>query len=264
MKARTLVLLPIVVVVAFLAAWALVPVPARDPLLFVEVESSKALALLGFAAAALVFESGDYLRRAWMLLGACTLLLFARDVFAVAAHPGHGDSAALVVQGAFAIGGNGCSVLGTWMLARTWKVAGLDEGQSRRGNGLVIAAVVVAVLIDGWPVVTDVRALAVGDVSAVVPLASDIADALVVILLAPLASTALALRGGALLWPWAFLTLNGLLWLVFDVTYGGLTVAHVDPARSHAVLEAMRTLATLYGFSAGFSQRNVRAVGAPA
>jgi len=255
---RSLVWLPVVIVVVFLAAWALVPLPAREPLLFVEVESSKALALLGFAVAAFVFDPGDYLRRAWLLLGACTLLLFARDVFAVAAHPHPGDTAALVVQGAFAVGGNGCSVLGTWMLARTWKVAGLDEGESRSGGTLVVAALFVAVLVNGWPVAMELRALASGDVSAVVPLSSDIADAIVIVLLAPLASTALALRGGVLRWPWAFLTVNGLLWLVFDVTYGGLTVAHVDPARAHALLEALRTIATLYGFSAGFSQRGVR------
>ncbi len=258
MTSRALVWLPVAVVVAFLLAWALVPLPAREPLLFVEVESAKALALLGFAAAALVFEPGDYLRRAWLLLGACTLLLFARDVFAVAAHPRPGDTLALVIQGVFAVGGNGCSVLGTWMLARTWKVAGLDEGESRSGRGLFIAAIVVAVLVNGWPCVMDLRALAAGDVAAVVPLSSDVADAVVVVLLASLASTALALRGGVLRWPWAFLTLNGLLWLVFDVAYGGLTVAHVDPARAHAGLEALRTIATLYGFSAGFSQRGVR------
>ena len=104
------------------------------------------------------------------------------------------------------------------------------------------------------------RALVAGDVSAVVPLSSDVADALVIVLLAPLARTALALRGGVLLWPWAFLTANGLLWLVFDATYGGLSVAHVDAARAHVLLESLRTLATLYGFAAGFAQRGVRAL----
>jgi hypothetical protein len=255
---RSLVWLPIVVVVAFLGAWAVVPLPAREPLLFVEVGASKALALLGFAAAAFLFEPGEYLRRAWLLLGACTLLLFARDVFAMSTHPGPGDTPALVVQGAFAIGGNGCSVLGTWMLARTWKVAGLDEGPSRGRHALLFAAVAVAALVNGWPVVTDVRALAGGDVFALVPLSSDLADAIVIVLLAPLAATALALRGGVLRWPWAFLTVSGLLWLVFDVAYAGLTAAHVGPAGAHAVLDALRTIATLYGFSAGLSQRNVR------
>jgi len=257
---RSLAWLPIVVVGAFLLAWAVAPMPAREPLLIVEIEASKALALLGCAAAALVFEPGEYLRRAWLMLGACTLLLFARDVFAMAAHPAHGDTVALVVQGVFAIAGNGCSVVGTWMLARTWKVSGLDAGATPGGNALLIGAIVAAALVTGWPVISDVRALVGGDVFAVVPLASDLADAVVVALLAPLARTALALRGGVLRWPWAFLTASGLLWLAFDVAYGGLTAAHVDPSRAHAVLEAMRTLPTLYAFSAGLSQRNILAV----
>ena len=256
-----LVWLPIVVVGAFLLAWAVAPTPAREPLLVIEIESSKALALLGCAAAALVFEPGEYLRRAWLLLGACTLLLFARDVFALAAHPAKGETAALIIQGVFAIGGNGCSVVGTWMLARTWKVAGLDEKAAPGGNALVAGAVVAAVLVTGWPVVTDIRALQGGDMFAVVPLASDLADAIVVALLAPLASTALALRGGVLRWPWVFLTTSGLLWLAFDVAYVGLGAAHVDPARAHAMLEAMRALPTLYAFSAGLSQRNILAMG---
>jgi hypothetical protein len=37
-------------------------------------------------------------------------------------------------------------------------------------------------------------------------------------------------------------------------------VLHVDPARAHVTLESLRTLATLYGFSAGFAQRGVRAL----
>lgn len=258
MSHRALAWLPVGVVVAFLAAWALAPAAARYPLLLVEVESSKALALLGFASAAFVFERGDYLRRAWLLLGACTLMLFARDVFALAAHPGPGDTGALVVQGVFAVVGNGCSVLGTWMLARTWEVAGLEGGQSRHGRPLLLLAIAVAVAVSGWPLVLDVHALAGGDVAAVVPLSSDVADALVIVLLAPLATTALALRGGVLLWPWAFLTANGLLWLVFDATYAGLPLVHVDAAPAHALLESLRTLATLYGFSAGFAQRGVR------
>jgi hypothetical protein len=254
---RSLAWLPVVVVAAFLVAWVVAPGPAREPLLVVEIESSKALGLLGCAAAALIFEPGEYLRRAWLLLGMCTLLLFARDIFALAAHPAPGDSAAFAVQGGLAIAGNGCSVVGTWMLARTWRVAGLGGAPAPGGNVLVGAAVVVALAVTGWPIVTDVRALSGGDVFALVPLASDLADGAVVALLAPLASTALALRGGVLRWPWAFLTASGLLWLTFDLAYGGLAVAHVDPARAHVVLEALRALPTLYGFSAGLSQRNV-------
>jgi hypothetical protein len=256
---RALAWMPVVIVGAFLVAWLVAPPTARETLLVVEVESCKGLELLGFAAAALVFEPGEYLRRAWLLVGACTLMLFARDVFALAAHPAPGDPAAFVVQGIFAVGGNGCLVAGTWMLARTWRVAGLGDDEAPGGRALFAGAVVAAVLVTGWPVVKDVRALTGGDVFAVVPLASDLADAAVVVLLAPLASMALALRGGLLRWPWAFLVASSVLWMVFDVAYGVMTVVHVEPERAHALLEALRALPTLYGFSAGLAQRNVLA-----
>jgi hypothetical protein len=254
---RALVWVPILVVGAFVVAWFAAPPAARDTLLVVEIESAKALGLFGCAAAALIFEPGDYLRRAWLLLGASTLFLFTRDVFALASHAGPHDSASLVVEGVLATLGNGCLVAGTSMLARAWRVAGFDGTPGRGGAAVLVGAVAVAALVTGWPIVADMRALAGGDAFAIVPLASDLADGVVLVLLATLARTALALRGGVLRWPWAFLTASGLLWLVFDLAYDALSAAHADVDQAHGVLEALRALATLYGFSAGLAQRNV-------
>lgn len=258
MSYRALAWLPLAFLGAFFAAWLVAPPGAREAILVVEIEGAKALALLGCVTAALAFEPGDYLRRAWALLGACVVLLFTRDVFALAAHAaqaGPRDGAAFILQGALAATGNGCSVAGTAMLARAWRVAGLESPEARPAGSLLPGAIALAVLVNGWPIVSDVRALATGDAFAAVPLASDLADAAVVVMLAPLARTALALRGGVLRWPWAFLALSGLLWLVFDATYGVLHALKVDPGKTHALLEALRALPTLYGFSAGLSQR---------
>ena len=141
------------------------------------------------------------------------------------------------------------------MLARAWHVSGLEAGGDRAGSGMRVAAVVVALLVTGAPIVSDVRALAAGDGFAVVPLASDVADTIVLTLLAPLLQTTLALRGGVLRWPWALLTLGNLLWLVFDATYGALALLHVTDAGGHLVTEGLRVLATTYTFSAGLAQR---------
>ncbi|HEX5226004.1 MAG TPA: hypothetical protein VFW29_12825 [Solirubrobacteraceae bacterium] len=255
---RKLAWAPPAIVAAFAIVWALTPASARDPALVVEIELSKGLAVLGCVAAALAFDREDYLRRAWLLLGASTVLLFARDVFALSAQPGPADTAPLVVEGTLAIAGNGCSVVGTWMLASAWRVAGLEDESSRsRETWLLVAAVTLAVLVTGLPLASDVRALGRGEVFAVVPLASDVADAVVLSLLAPLAQTAIAMRGGLLRWPWALLTASGALWLLFDASYGLVTVLHVQPSAAHPVLEAMRALPTLYGFAAGFAQRGV-------
>jgi len=249
LKYRTLAAAPVVLVVIALAAWGVAPAETRPSVLAAAVESAKVLALFGCVVAAWTFEPGDYLRRAWLLLAACTLLLFGRDVVALAGGP-------VLAQGVLATAGNACSVAGTWVLARAWTVAGLDEGDTPTGKWpLRTGAIALALLVTGWPLVGDLGALARGDAFAVVPLVSDVADTVVLALLAPLLRTTLALEGGVLRWPWALMTVGNLLWLVFDALYGVLGLLHVDPSRTHVVTEALRVVATLYTFSAGLAQR---------
>lgn len=248
MKYRTLAVAPLALVAAMLGVWSLAPAEARPTVLAVSVASSKVLAIGGCLIAAWTFEAGDYLRRAWLLLAACIVGLFGRDLVALAGGPA-------VAQGLLATLGNGCSVAGTWMLARAWRVAGLEEDRTSRSWALPAATVVVALLVTGWPIANDLRALARGEVFAVVPLVSDLADAIVLALLAPLLRTTLALEGGALRWPWALLTVGNLLWLVFDVLYGILAVRQVDPSGVRIATDGLRVLATLYACSAGLAQR---------
>jgi hypothetical protein len=253
---RTLAVAPLVLVAVVLGVWGIAPPGASSWVLTVSVESSKVLGIVGGVIAARTFEPGDYLRRAWLLIAACTVGLFGRDVLALM-----GGSAA--AQGVFATAGNASSVAGTWMLARAWSVSGLEaEDVPTRRWALQAVAVAVALLVTGWPLVGDLNALAHGDVLAVAPLVSDVADTIVLALLAPLLRTTLAFEGGVLRWPWALLTLGNLLWLTFDALYGLMALLHVEPARAHVALEALRVLATLYACSAGLAQR--RAVRAAA
>jgi len=249
LRYRTLAVAPVLLVAVALAAWAVAPLAMRAPVLAGAVELAKVLAVAGCVVAAWTFEPGDYLRRAWLLLAACVLFLFGRDVVALA-------GGSVVAQGILATAGNGSSVVGTWILARAWTVAGLDEGDTPTGKWpLRTGAIAVSLLVTGWPLVGDLAALSHGDVVAVVPLVSDVADTVVLALLAPLLRTTLALQGGVLRWPWALLTVGNLLWLVFDAVYGVLGLLHVDPSRAHVATEALRVVATMYTFSAGFAQR---------
>jgi hypothetical protein len=246
---RTLAAAPVVLVAVALVAWGLAPAEARPSVLAAAVESAKVLAVVGCAAAAWAFETGDYLRRAWLLLVGCTLLLLGRDVVALA-------GGSVLAQGVLATAGNASSVAGTWILARAWTVAGLDEGDAPTGKWpLRTGAIAVSLLVTGWPLVGDLGALAHGDAFAVVPLVSDVADTVVLALLAPLLRTTLALQGGVLRWPWALLTAGNLLWLVFDAVYGVLGLLRVDPSRAHVATEALRVVATLFTASAGLAQR---------
>ncbi len=258
MKFRSFAAFPLGFAVVFAVA-ALFAGDALGSVLATENEVGKVLALVGCFAAALAFEEGDYLRRAWFYSGLCYLLLLLGDVAGTRVVAGHlSEHQVDLVTGSFAVLGNATSVLGTWMLARAWSVAGLeedDDGSRTRGRLLFAAAVVVSLAITGWPLVHDVGELVAGDIGAAVNIASDIGDTVCLALVAPVMQTALALRGGTLRWPWGLLTSSGIAWIAYDAASGVVEVLHVEQARWLIVTEAIRGLACAFFFSAGMAQR---------
>lgn len=231
---------------------------ALTALLRTENEAGKVLSVLGCLAAALAFERGDYLRRAWLFTAACLLLLLVRDVTVIppveqALAGPHLDTA----RGALVVAANASSVVGTAMLARAWSVAGLDAGESRgRRALLLLAGVAVSLAITGWSLAAHVRALCDGNIDALVLVASDLGDTICFALIVPVLQTALALRGGALLWPWALLTAGGFCWILYDAAWGVSELLHVDHLpRVRLAVEAFRALACIFIAVAGLAQR---------
>jgi len=267
MKFRSLAAFP----PAFAALFAVVALVAGGgalaSVLSVENEAGKVLAFVGCFAAALAVEEGDYLRRAWFYSGLCYLLLLLGDVAGMPLVATHLSAHQVdLTQGTLAVVANATSVLGTWMLARAWTVAGLDDDDASRMRGrlLFAAAVVVSLAITGWPLVHDVRALFAGDLAATVNIASDLGDTICLALVAPVMQTALAMRGGMLRWPWGLLTSSGIAWIAFDAVSGVVELLHVEQARWLVVAEALRGLACAFFFSAGMAQRLAVAPDAPA
>jgi hypothetical protein len=258
MKFRSLAAFPLGFALVFAVA-ALVAGDGLASVLATENELGKVLALVGCFAAAMAFEPGDYLRRAWFYSGLCYLLLLLGDVagmprFAARLSPHQVDLA----EGSFAVLGNATSVLGTWMLARAWTVAGLeddDDASRTRGRLLFAGAIAVSLAITGWPLVHDVGALVAGDMGASVNIASDLGDTICLALVAPVMQTALAMRGGMLRWPWGLLTSSGIAWIAYDAASGAVELFHVEQARWLVVTEALRGLACASFFSAGMAQR---------
>ena len=252
MRYRTLALMPIVVGAVFVVAASVAPSRA---LFRADVELVKVLALVGCIAAALAFQRGDYLRRAWAFNGACLALLLVRDltVLSPATPPG--------LQSALVIAANLSSIVGTWLMARAWHVAGLDlmESESKRRT-FVLAGVVIALAVGGSVLAIDVRAFVRGEAGVgPVSLASDLGDIVSLCLIAPMAMTALAMRGGVLRWPWGLFTLGLVCWLLYDAT--ALLRAYHPSHTTHVANELFRTLACMCLFAAGLAQR--RAVLAP-
>ena len=252
MKYRLLGLFPFVFALAFGAA-ALALASSQGTVLTVETEAGKLIDFAGCLAAALAFERGDYLRRAWLTYGSCSLLLLAKDAFGTGESPATG-----LLRGLLVVAANVLLAYGAWMLARAWSVAGLEEdepGTRRRRRTIFALFALLSLAITGLPLLHDVRSLLAGHFEALVSIASDFGDAIVLALVAPVATTALAMRGGLLRWPWGFLTMAGVTWLAYDVSSGIVDAWHVGPGLALVASEALRAVANGFAFSAGMAQR---------
>jgi hypothetical protein len=254
MKSRTLLFAPPAFAGAFLVAGVLAG-DAAGAVLRAENEAGKVLAVLGCLAAASAFQRGDYLRRAWALTATCVVLLLVRDTTIIP-----GVETALAgpaldpARWALITAANTASVLGTALMARAWSVSGLSSAGRRAW--LVIAGVVVSLAATGWPLMHDLQRLAHGDYAAIPFLASDLGDTVSFVLVAPVLDTALELRGGALLWPWALLTAGGLCWIIYDAGWGISALFHSeDTIRVRLVVETFRGLACAFIAVAGVAQR---------
>ncbi|HEX8789949.1 MAG TPA: hypothetical protein VF765_03290 [Polyangiaceae bacterium] len=222
-------------------------------------ESGKVLAAAGCLGAAYAFEPGDYMRRAWLYTGACLLLLLARDVTIIPVVGGVLAAGQLtIVQGALVVVANASSVVGAWLLARAWTVAGLDEAPAGPRWALRGGGVALSLLVTGWPLWVDASKLFAGDLAAIPWVGSDLGDTLTFALVAPVLQTALALRGGTLLWPWALLTAGGFCWILYDAGWGFSEILRVDgDPRVRIAIESMRALACTFIAAAGAAQRSV-------
>jgi hypothetical protein len=260
-KFRALALMPIAVAIVFALALAFGVGDASLPrALVLENETGKVLGLMGALVAALAFERGDYLWRAWAYGAASMLLLLVNDAFRASAFaaslPPH-DAA--WIAGTISVVANAASVVSTFMLARTWDVAGMGgdaAGRSHR-RAMFAGTALVSLLITGWPLAQDAAMAFHGNPEALVSVSSDLGDTLSLALLAPVMLTAIAMRGGALLWPWALLTACGVSWIGYDVLVGAVEILHLQQARWLIGIEALRALANVAYFSSAVAQRLV-------
>ena len=259
MKYLLLALFPLVVAGLTMGLTTIDDLPTRALVMRGEIETVKVLALAGAWAAMLAFERGEYLRRAWFMSGLCYGLLLLRDVtFAPPMVGVLGDVNTVYVRSFFVLSANLSAVIGTFMIARAWKVAGLELPGSRWAQGLVIGgAIVIALTLTGPSTVNDVRRVIGGDVRACEAVASDLGDIVSLCLIAPVLLTAIALRGGLLRWPWALFTASMLSWLFYDAAYSLGSSVTVDSPGHRAITEAFRALACCYAFAAGVAQRLV-------
>ncbi|MBF5042074.1 hypothetical protein FGE12_06680 [Aggregicoccus sp. 17bor-14] len=236
---------------------------AEDSLYFIVGILGVGAAALGSLVAALAFDAGDYMRRAWLLQGMCygTLVLNTL-LFRSAGHASEHvlSPAAAATSGLFIIVANVASVLGNLRIARAWRVAGLDLRVPAEVRwGAAVASLALALAIVGSTLSQDAQALFGGDWGSLSSTISDLGDVITLALVAPILLTAFALRGGSLAWPWALLSLSSLGWLFYDAAGPVSSALALESAAQRPLEAALRVFACLAQLSAGLLQASVLA-----
>lgn len=258
-NARALVLVPLGLTGAlFLVALLGATGDALSPVLLGEAVTAKVINGFGCFAAAFAFERTDYLRRAWTLLGADMVILLARDVtFLGPVQESLASTHMELARSVLVVGANVAGVVGLGLLARAWAVAGIADERSRIERwSLLAVGLAIAFIATGWPLAHDLSRTLRGAPFAMAALASDAGDAISFALLVPLALTALAMRGGTLLWPWTLLTVGGACWMLYDAMASlGAALQVMDRPRVAITVEVFRWLACSLFAAAGMAQR---------
>ncbi|HEU4534636.1 MAG TPA: hypothetical protein VFS00_10985, partial [Polyangiaceae bacterium] len=211
------------------------------------------------ALAAFAFGRGDYMRRAWGFMGGCSALLLL-DALLFGSNP-HGVRRAVSPLVAGASGtltafANLSVVVGMVLVARAWRVAGLELRFSRGAwLGASAASSALALAIAGASAWRDTLAVLGGQLDAISSLASDLGDIASLAVLSPVLLTTLTLRGGSLAWPWGALALSTTGWLLFDGLAASGQLFDVHLPMEHAVQEALRVFACASTLAAGLLQR---------
>jgi hypothetical protein len=256
-KPRTLVLVPVVVAILLVVAHATVSTDDPDRVYFYAGLVAKGVAAIGAFLAASRFSRGDHLHAAWWLLATSYALLVGKDLVwgyetqAMASTLTSGEENARSVV---LLVSNLASVAAMVQFARSWSVAGLAPSESSaRRWAVTIGALALAILIAGkgaWADLNDAGGGKWGNA------AGDFGDILSFVLIAPVLLTALALRGGLLVWPWALLTASNIGWLGYDAF---VTVTHLAGIDGRLASEIIRVTACALVLAAGAAQRMVTA-----
>src|SRR5262249_20271318 len=154
----------------------------------------------------------------------------------------------------FVVIGNLGSALGCVMLARVWHVAGIALPGSRRLQyAAIVVGIGVACAIVGWGTWQDIGHLRQGDKEAFVALASTLGDIASFSAIAPILLTAIAMRGGALAWPWALVTLSNVCWLLYDMTWSFERQWALSEHTLRIIAEFFRAQGCAMAFAAGLA-----------
>jgi hypothetical protein len=252
LKFRVLVIACAAAVIAASVVFALLSAPLNWELARYACLASYATAVVGSLIGAFSFGRGDRLRWAWLLIasyaaiGVGKVLLWGSPRHVGPALGLMPATQTAVSNGIATILLNLCSVAGLALFARVWHGTGLTPPWRGR---ITVVAFVVGLVVGGVPVWNDIHAIAAGQSIRVAGLASSLGDIAAITLMGPILVTAIAMRGGLLVWPWTILTVSSIAWLGFDAVQ--LLPANMVPVSDLATVMA----ATLTTGAGGIAHR---------
>lgn len=252
MKFRALVFVCAVAVAMACVVFSLLSPPRTWEFARLAALFSYTAAVVGAAIGASSFGRGDRLRWAWLLVASYALIGLGKVI--LWGSPRHiGPAVGLLphTQTALASGVstillNVCSVAGLALFARVWHGTGLTPPWRGR---ITLVAFALGLAVGGLPVWRDIQLIAAGQTLRVAGLASSLGDIAAITLMGPVLVTAIAMRGGLLVWPWTILTASSIAWLMFDAVQ--LLPANMVPVSDVGTVVA----ATLTTGAAGIAHR---------
>lgn len=219
MKFRVLVIVCAAAVALVCIAFALLAAPHNWQLGWAATIVSYTAAVVGAAIGASSFGRGDRLRWAWLLVASYAAIGLGKLI--LWGPPRHfGPPIGLLPHSLTPVSGavsticlNVCSVAGLALFARVWHGTGLTPPWRGR---ITLVAFAVGVAVGGLPVWRDLHQIAAGQTIRIGGLVSSLGDIAAITLVGPILVTAIAMRGGLLVWPWTILTASSIAWLGFD------------------------------------------------
>jgi len=193
------------------------------------------------------FAPGDRLFASWLFVGiGYTLSTVRYSLRLIAMIRGGGDLLPRPALDALLILQNVAIAVALLMFVLAWNATGL----SRHRPWLTALGIAVALVVGGYPLVQGWK----GAGADTVLLISTLGDVVGIALIVPLATSALALRGGLLMHTWLYLALCEFFWMLYDIWLAVRGDA-VGARASLGIEQMIRVAAIMFAFIATVAQR---------